>query len=494
VDSETLIPEADVPQIVENLPSEEGLPRLTKTFIILLLYYPIFFCDNVYVFGLFASINGLMKWVLMGGFFALGALQLVSGKQRWQGGKVATWFFLLASMAAFSVSWSENSLYTSLRAVTLLMMGFFYLQYFPACLDGEDQFVREVRSFTYLFAGFTCLSFILYLVRAPGASFAGVLMLRGVFRSSNSIGLFSVMTLPLIWAQRRLLEPGRLKTFMGIVFYVGLLSLALSLARTGYGAFLVSGLFLGYHASWKTKKAIFFAVLFSIFLAVLCLKLFTPVFELLAFKDAVSGEKADYERDDFSDVNLLGKERQEQLDRVLDALKETSVLVGSGFGITTGLTKDWAFGYSSGGGEDDENWKTIAEKGNTFLGNLEELGVVGAGIFSFMCLAILRIVFFRSHIPFDPSRPLSVIHLGLSVAVLGALVASNGEAYLLAGGSQFAHLFWLEVGLLCYVDKRLRGNTDLSAEDPSQTHELESDYCDPDAVSDDGDPVPSAAG
>ncbi len=438
-----------------------ALPKRARSrppimFLILFACYPILFFDNRELFYRLISLNLYLRWVLLLILCILGTFLLLSKRARWQGSKVLNSFFLFGLIALSSALWSENSLYTCLRGVTVLMLGYVYLQALPGCLKGEVQFPKVLYVLTLLLAGFIALLFATYIARAPGATYGGAWMLRGIFRSSNSVGIFTALTLPLFWVQMTITQQKRLKFFFRITFALCLICLCLSTARGSYVAALVSWFFLYYTLSpargWRLMA------IGSIFLALLvCIGQFSPLLKPLLFKDyerlkasGISELNANDTRD-VSVTDMLGG-RSAQLERAISAIEQSDIMIGAGFGIAAGQTQYWELGFASGGGS---NWGAIAEKGNQFLGTLEELGIVGVVAYIFLCWAILRVVFRPRSIRARATRSLSVIHLGLSTAVLAGLVVVNSEAFLFSAGSQFAHLFWLEVGLLVYADRLL---------------------------------------
>jgi O-antigen ligase len=133
--------------------------------------------------------------------------------------------------------------------------------------------------------------------------------------------------------------------------------------------------------------------------------------------------------------------RQKLLEDSWAAATESPIL-GVGFGATKGASEDWQFSFASVG--------SGREKVNSFLGLVEEVGLVGAAL----------LLYPLTWIVLNSVRRLELIQkfhsaggefwpvLTLSACLVGGLTDSMAEGWLTATGMFAAVMFWLIYGVL----------------------------------------------
>jgi hypothetical protein len=133
--------------------------------------------------------------------------------------------------------------------------------------------------------------------------------------------------------------------------------------------------------------------------------------------------------------------RQKLLEDSWAAAIENPIL-GIGFGATKGASEDWHFSFGSVG--------SGREKVNSFLGLVEEVGLVGAVFLLYpltwiMLTSVRRLELIQR---FHPAGGEFWPVLTLSACLVGGLTNSMAEAWLTATGMFAAVMFWLIYGVL----------------------------------------------
>jgi hypothetical protein len=191
--------------------------------------------------------------------------------------------------------------------------------------------------------------------------------------------------------------------------------------------------------------------------------------DLSAVEEAGSGGGDDVLGGDMLGTDLE-KSRFSQIQRSLEALKKTNIWAGAGFGVSEGMTAGWQFAATSA---NEENWGTTAEKMNQFLANAEELGIIGLFLSIFLVFSLFRVAFSPRRIWAHDPGPLSKIHSGLSAGVFAGLVAINAESFFFSAGSQYAHLLWLEIGLLLWIHRFLSASAPDTLSEPAADDQID---------------------
>jgi O-antigen ligase len=132
----------------------------------------------------------------------------------------------------------------------------------------------------------------------------------------------------------------------------------------------------------------------------------------------------------------------------LNAIKESPWL-GSGFGVSKGISEYWAGGFDSG--------DSFREQGNSYLGIVEYLGFVGTVPLALTLLCIGRGIFRCCFIRKFKSSGLAVVLAGILSA---SLVNVGFEAWLFAPGFYLAVVFWSSAFIL---DDLMESSTERSA-------------------------------
>ncbi|MCU1486940.1 MAG: hypothetical protein JWN67_3686 [Actinomycetia bacterium] len=382
--------------------------RRRTTFAALLTAYAL--C-NTPSFGPVYSLALIMRWPIL----VFGAAIAVGQPRRQSAGFAAVWLMMLAALAAISALWSTD------RVATIFY--FFVALTFLAALDGllgarnSGVSAEDLVGMLAVLHVVVIVGTLAYLVLRPGLAIDSS-NVRGIIGNSNGLGVLLALTAPAIWTWRGVRRHPAL--FVGLCALGPVLIFA-SRSRSALLALAGAGVVSLVRARLAVRIAIGYGL---VVLVVLALALGHGAearrwfVEDLLYKDQRNGDVLSSRRTAFS---LTWQSAEHHL------------IVGRGFGIiaTPAELRDEGANVPRGS-------TGHREVGNAYLGLLEQLGWLGAGVFGVLALAVLAAVrrAVRGHSPATVT---------LAAIIVGSLVAANFEAYLFATGAVEALITWSAV-------------------------------------------------
>jgi hypothetical protein len=287
-----------------------------------------------------------------------------------------------------------------------------------------DSLIAAFFPFTFLaiFAGFFGYS-------TPGASIdagVGVILYRGLTGNPNMLGMLASMGLPYaVWRLYSSGRPGapRRAYFVSIGLLIALVLIELySMSRA---SFLVMGCILILYLLAQQKRRQAKYVLAIIMVAAVA---------VLAAPDSIHDNFWRFAHKGNPNADILFSRRSLWEASYEQALK--GGWFGGGYGVTIGETEFGggltAFGYGR-------------EKGNTQLAIMEELGLIGLGLYGLLLASLL--VHLARTFKRIQTRDDKVAFGIVTGAILGMTVNSVFEAWWVAPGSPECSYFWGLVGI-----------------------------------------------
>jgi O-antigen ligase len=388
-------------------------------------------CPLVFLFAQFQiTAFDLTRWLIL---LLLGLLSAYLIPKQKLANPVALGLGLLAFYSAVTSGLSYYPTVSLLKSISLLLLAGF-LFFVPPAIQllhprmGAKEYM--LRMYLYMAIMIVVSNAIFFLIR-PSASFLGG-RFRGWFMNPNGIGaVYGIFFLPILG-----FEVGKRGGFakLGLLFtfLLAVLELFASQSRAGIlaGVAALFILILG-----KKRWASRIAIMVMLGLVVLAIYLGNPENDLIrrfVYRD---------------EVQLEGSGRLsiwiETWNRFL-----AKPLFGSGLGVaSTGADV---------GGLIFNSYSTLSgytiEKGNSFLGALEELGLVGVtGLCVMLLIPILRACWNGLN-SVDSSKDGS--NLVLIAIVAAGLIDAVVEAWLLSVGSFISLSFWIFASFIKYSDLR----------------------------------------
>jgi hypothetical protein len=342
-----------------------------------------------------------------------------------------SWHPIYLSLACFllyagvSSSYSPNALMTVLKAGTFACLAGAVILYARLDPGGQSGGSSRLLDQIYWCGVIVALGCVLALARGVSTQ-AGYF--AGPFANPNSLGAFipflaPVMLLKLLRSldKRPLIRVANV--VLPIAYFIFLLR---SRSRAGLAAtFLASGSWL--YFSYRKAFGLFVG---GTLLAAVIAALYLP-----GYVESLNRAYV------FKEGSYVLQTREKTLGATWDAAKENP-LTGVGFGASKGYSEDWEFAY--------ESWAAGREKGNSYLGLVEEVGLIGSGFLLFplawVLLAATRRLMFLRKLHQLPEEFWVV--LTLSACLVGGLTDAFMEAWLTVAGSFSAVLLWLVFGVL----------------------------------------------
>jgi O-antigen ligase len=335
----------------------------------------------------------------------------------------------LGLLACYSMLTAVISYYPAisfLKGISLLLLSFFLATVIPAVqVTHPNADVREYFLKMFLtFAIIIILSNVVFVVVMPTRSFLAD-RFRGWFTNPNGIGAsYGMFLLPVLAYKWVKCKPQAAKFALLVVLIIGVIELLLSRSRAGIlcgftslGVFFLTQRNLHGRFGWILTSILILGIVIAS----------NPSNNLL--------RQFIYRNED----TLLGSGRLPVWINTWNRFLQHSIW-GSGLGVSdTGLQSlgvvFTTLGYS-------------IEKGNSYLGILEELGTVGSLIFvGFLILPLLKISC-RNFITSNKTEASQVL---ISIMVAG-LVNGLFEAWMLSAGSILCFAYWLLATLLFTTD------------------------------------------
>lgn len=342
-------------------------------------------------------------------------------------------------LAIYTMTTSFLSYYPSvsfLKSISLLLLAGFLLVVPPALqLLHPHVAAREYVIRIYvLLAVVVVLSNSVYYILVPtsttaanlhsSASFLGY-RFRGWFINPNGLAaIYGIFLVPILWFEISKPHKGLARLGLLLTFLLAVVQLLAAQSRAGTSAGIVSLLvvILG-NKKWPSRTVI----LVMITLATLVIFAANPE-DNLVLRLILRNE-----------VDFTGSGRfpvwVATWNRFLDR-----PLLGSGLGVANTEVDVGGLAFSTG--------KYSIEKGSSYLGALEELGLVGIAIMTVTLLAPILKTCWRGWNAVD--QPTQKPNLVLIAIVAASLVNATFEAWLLSVGSFEGFSFWLFGSLLLY--------------------------------------------
>lgn len=380
-------------------------------------------CPLIFLFAQFPiAVFDLMRWVFL---LLLGLLSAyLIQKQKLAQSPVALG---LGLMALYAVMTSPLSYYPTVslqKGISLLLLAGFLLFAAPAI----QLLHPRMGAKKYMLRMFLCFSIIIVISNAifflirPSLSFLGG-RFRGWFVNPNGIGaIYGIFLLPILGFEVGKHRMGFVKLGLLLTLLIAAIELLASQSRAGILAGVVSlfTLILG-QKKWPSR----ILMVGMLGLIILVIYLDNPANNLIR-RFAYRNE-----------VRLEGSGRLPVWIATWNRFLARP-LFGSGLGVADTGSATESVAFSSGG-------YTI-EKGNSYLGALEELGLVGVtGLIAALFTPILRACW----------RELNAVKLSgdksnlvLIAIVAAGLVNAALEAWLLSVGSFPCYSFWIFASLL----------------------------------------------
>jgi O-antigen ligase len=348
--------------------------------------------------------------------------------------------FGLGLVGIYSIATSFFSYYpiiSSLKGISLLLLGGF-LFFVPPAIErlhpGVSSKEYILRMFLY-FAVIIVISNGIYYFVNPSTSndyFSGTSFMnerfRGYFINPNDLAaLYGIFFLPILWHEMRKQKTRLARLLLLLIFILTAIELFATGSRAGILAGIVALCILIFgQMRWLSRAMII------------------SIIGVILFGAYVENPENNFARKFIyrNEVTLEGSGRLpvwiETWNKFLD-----KPVFGCGLGVTGTHSRGKSLTFSSEG-------YTI-EKGNSYLGALEELGLVGVAILLWtLFFPILRVCwkgFNEVKLPSDRSN------IVLIAIVIAGLVNATFEAWLLSVGNFLTFSFWIFASLLVDMEK-----------------------------------------
>ncbi len=381
------------------------------------------------------AVFGLARWLYLPLVAFLSAH--VIRRKRLGRNPVAVGMGLLALYTMVTSFLSYYPTVSFLKSISLLLLAGFLLVVPPTLqLLYPDTKPKEhiLRIYLYFAVAIVLSNCFWYFLR-PGSSlasdglFSGEAFLgdrfRGWFLNPNSVGLiYGVFFLPILWFEAGKHRMGPTKIGVILILLVAVVQLLASQSRAGTAAGIVSLFALVFgHRKWPSRVAI--VVIMG--LAVLVMFIGNPDDNLI-IRFVTRGEAV-----------IPGSGRFEVWTNTWNRLLDRPFL-GTGLGVADTDATAGGLVFSTG--------TYTIEKGNSYLGALEELGLIGSAIMLTALLAPILKACWREITTESPLADSSM--LLLTAIVLAGLVNAGFEAWLLSVGSFPTLSFWFFASLLLF--------------------------------------------
>ena len=331
-------------------------------------------------------------------------------------------FVLFAALSSF---YSANGLMTVLKAGTFGCLAWAGVLY--GRLESGDQsggsckLLDQVFWYALIVALGCALTLAHVLPTRPG-------YFAGPFGNPNSLGAFIAMVTPvlLLYLVRSFDKAPQIRAANILLIVAYFIFLFMSRSRAGLGAAFFA---CGWWLYFAHRRA------FGVFLGGAVV---TAVIVGLYFPENVQSASQIYI---YKGSSYVLKSRADLLRATWEASKE-SPLVGVGFGVSKGYSEDWKFAFESGAAG--------REKGNSFLGLIEEVGLIGSGLV-LLPLAWLLVTATQRLMNLRRLHQMGEefwVILTLSACLVGGLANASMEAWLTSTGFFSTILFWLVFGVL----------------------------------------------
>lgn len=401
----------------------------------------LYLCPIVFMFAAWLPVMALGRFVLLLLLSALLWTSLVLHKEKLARNPVAIG---LAILACYSIATSFLSYYPTislLKAISLLLLSGFLLLMTPAIERLHPSLgAKEYMLRMYLYFGIAVvLSNAAYYFINPSSSndisgvYAGTSLLGGRFRgwflNPNSVGaMYGMFFVPILWYAAGKHRWGLAKLGLLATLLIAGIELLASQSRAGILAGLASLLVLVLgRKKWAPSMAIL-------------------GIGLLALAIHIENPQENIVRNFLyrNEVQLQGSDRLPVWTETWNRFLANPVF-GSGLGISETGSRPESLAVSSEG-------YTI-EKGNSYLGALEELGLFGVAILLAALFTPILRASWKSPRTVDSRR--YEPNLILIAIVVAGLVNAAFEAWLLSVGSIFGFSFWVFAALLSSPESKV---------------------------------------
>lgn len=369
-----------------------------------------------------------LRWIILPGIGAFIFFQVLAYGIPLKTDRFTAYFFLLimaAAMSAFTVS--AIPMITIMKTGTLAMLFFTIFIAVRSYLDWNRDAIHTIAVVFGWFAVITVyISFFLFLVDREGSLLSG--WLKGPFRNPNFLGAILLSLSPFLFYNY--MNPrGKVRLrFFWITYAICAVLLVLTHSRNSMLAFLliIFTLLLVFNKKYLPVLFFFGAIAFSFLYASNLMN-----FSLRSQTSLIDEYVYKY------NIILIGTQRMSIQEKTLEIIGENPYL-GVGFGISEDYEEDQTKLLEKG-------YLVKREKSNSFLAVQEELGLLGSAII----LLLLGSMFYRtirtirySVRTLPENDPDLILMLTYFSSVVGMILTTFFEAYLLAVGNSLCLLFW----------------------------------------------------
>lgn len=390
--------------------------------------------------------NSLTRWLLL-----LVILLVLTFRQRlFSGltGATGMFVYLFLGLCLLSTLWSDVPALSGPKSATYALVSLCYAAGGAYSVErlGRDNALRL----------FWPLAVLALLAGFGGAVVTGatlqmnqnVSLYRGLAYNPNFLGILLLCAVPpMLWLVVRP-ATNRLRWVLCAAILAGMLLLLLrTFSRASLlGLALLAIVTLFGMGARKIAGALALALLASILVAGIYADQVSHYFLLYVFKGA-GGANSVFES---------------RLDAWADSLEGASAggLLGLGFGVSYGFT-NFQFGLSSA--------LYGREKGNVSLAMIEEVGIVGFGLFLLMLIAFYARMI-RATVVARRRDDTLLLHI-LMGSVLALLANAQFEAWLLSPGGAATPVFWTLIGMSSRIAVEVRRDSRRARQAHLATHE-----------------------
>lgn len=387
-------------------------------------------CPLIFLFAQFQmAAFDLTRWFIL---LLLGLLSAyLIQKQKLARNPVALGLSLLACYSIVTSSLSYYPTVSLLKGISLLLLAGFLFFVAPAIQRLHPRMgAKEYMLRMYLhFATIIVISNAIFFLIMPSSSFLGG-RFRGWFVNPNGIGaVYGIFFLPILGFEVGKHRMGFAKLRLLFIFLLAAIELLASQSRAGILAGVASLFVLVVGQKKWSWRVIITGMLGLIILAIYFDNPADNLIRRFVFRN---------------EVTLQGSGRlpvwTETWNRIL-----AKPLFGSGLGVAN-------TGSDMGGLASNSQGYTI-EKGNSFLGAIEELGIVGVTVLiATLLVPILRACWKGLNVVNLPTGKSNLVLIAIIVA---GLANAGFEAWLLSAGGFLGFSFWIFASLLLNAESDL---------------------------------------
>jgi O-antigen ligase len=423
------------------LPEETLVVSLSILLVLLALVsghlYDLFFyaCPLVFLFAQFQiAAFDLARWVFL--IFVILLSAYLNQKRRLAPNPVALGIGLIAVYAILTSPLSYYPTVSLQKGISLLLLAGFILFVSPIIRLLHPQTNASkymLRMYLYFSIAIVVFNGIYYLVRPFSSNdfFSGSALLGGRFRgwfvNPNGIGaVYGIFLLPILWSEVSNHKTGLARLGLLFAFLLAAIQLLASQSRAGISAGTISLLVLVLGPKkWPSRMII----VTMLVLIVLTVYLDNPTDNLI---------RSFVYRDE---VRFEGSGRLPVWVAVWGKFLANPVF-GSGLGVADTGSDMRSLALNS--------LAYTIEKGNSYLGALEELGLVGVTLLTAALLLPILKACWKELNAVNRTRDKS--NLVLAAIVVAGLANAMFEAWLLSVGSFLGLSFWMFASLLLYAE------------------------------------------